>query len=585
MKLRLFHKFFFAFLAVGIAVVAIAGFLIERELRTYLTALIDDEIAAEAQIIALMPAGEIAKHAGVLAERARARVTLIDATGRVTADSERDNREMDNHLTRPEIEEARLKDVGKAIRYSLTLKKDMIYVAVPLREGSHTTGYIRLSRPLTEISLVTYGMGKTFFAIMLAIVAVSLTIALLFSLKMLFPIRGLAAFAGQVRTGNITGVLRIDSRDEIGQLAESINEMVAALQEKIQMADAEKRKLESVFSNMSEGVVVLDAENRIESFNQGMEEMTGRSHGDVTGKTLLEAFRNIPLHDALKRFEATREKAVQEITLGDENPVVMDVTISAVQDEDGGERKTMLVFHDVTRLKKLERIRTDFVANVTHEIRTPLTAIIGFVETLQQGAVDDRGKALEFLHTIHENAERLDRLVDDLLTLAGIESGETNFHLERLTIEDALGQALAVVAERISDKKLQFLKEIGQDLPPIRADRDRLTQILLNILDNAVKFTPEGGMITVTASPGAEEDLVVRIADTGIGISKGEIPRLGERFYRTDKTRSRGLGGTGLGLSIVKHLMKAHRGRMTIESALGRGTTVSLHFPIFQELT
>ena len=340
-----------------------------------------------------MPAGEIARHAGELAQRARARLTLIDATGRVTADSEPGSREMDNHLDRPEIQEARLKGVGKAVRYSLTLKKDMIYVAVPLREGSRTTGYIRLSRPLTEISLATYGMGKTVFAIILAIVGVSLTIALLFSLKMLSPIRRLAAFAGQVRTGNVAGALRIDSRDEIGQLAESINEMVAALQEKIRMADAEKRKLESVFSSMQEGVMVLDAENRIESVNRGLEEMTGRPHGDVIGKTLLEAFRNSKLHDALERFRKREETVCEEIGLGDHRPVMMDVTISAFRGETDGERKTMLVFHDVTRLKKLERIRTDFVANVTHEIRTPLTAIIGFVETLEQGALDDREKA------------------------------------------------------------------------------------------------------------------------------------------------------------------------------------------------
>jgi two-component system phosphate regulon sensor histidine kinase PhoR len=584
MKLHLFHKFFFAFLTVGIAVVAVAGFLIERELKADLTIRIGEETAVGARIIALMPAGEIARHAGELAERARARLTLIDVMGRVTADSERDDREMDNHLDRPEIQEARLKGVGKAVRYSLTLKKDMIYVAVPLQEGSRTTGYIRLSRPLTEIALATYGMGKTVFAIILAIVGVSLTIALLFSLKMLSPIRKLAAFAGQVRTGNISGTLRIDSRDEIGQLAESINEMVSALREKIRTTDAEKRKLESVFSSMREGVMVLDAENRIESVNRGMVEMTGRPHGDVIQKTLLEAFRNIKLHDVLERFRVKEETLCEEIGLGDYRPVMMDVTISAIRGETDAEQKTMLVFHDVTRLKKLERIRTDFVANVTHEIRTPLTAIIGFVETLQQGAIDDRGKTLEFLQTINENAQRLNRLVDDLLILTGIESGETNFHPERLTIGDALEQALAVVAERISEKKLKLFKEIRQDTPPIKADKDQLIQILLNILDNAVKFTPEGGTITVTASPGTEQDLLIRIADTGVGIPKGEIPRLGERFYRADKTRSRELGGTGLGLSIVKHLMKAHRGRMVIESSLGRGTTISLHFPIIREL-
>jgi len=336
---------------------------------------------------------------------------------------------------------------------------------------------------------------------------------------------------------------------------------------------------------MVEGILVLDPCKRIETINRGMEEIIGSRAGEIVGRTLLEAFRNIPLHDALERFRATREKVVQEITLEDEHPVVLDVTISAVQGKDGGEQKTMLVFHDVTRLKKLERIRTDFVANVTHEIRTPLTAIIGFVETLQQGAIDDRGKTLQFLQTIHENAQRLNRLVDDLLILTGIESGETGFHPDWLSIDGALDQALTVVAERISEKRLKLIKELRQDLPPIRTDGDRLTQILLNILDNAVKFTPEGGTITVSAFPGAEQDLIVRITDTGVGIPKGEISRLGERFYRADKTRSRELGGTGLGLSIVKHLMKEHQGRMVIESSPGHGTTVSLHFPYVQEST
>ena len=585
MKIRLFTKLLIAFVATGILVAAAAEFLIERQLKRGLIRWIEDEMTAEASIIALMPMEEIAKHAVELAERSRSRLTLIDALGRVTTDTDRRDVDMDSHLNRSEIQEARLKGKGASVRYSHSLKMDMLYVAFLLGDQKQPKGYIRLSRSLQEVTGSIDQLRQTVLQDLFLVVFFSLLIALLFSRRLISPIRKLAAFTEKARTGNISGQIRIESRDEIGALAENINGMVEVLHEKIRNADEERRKLQSVFTGMAEGIAVLDPRHRIETINRGMEEMIGSRSGEMIGRTLLEAFRNIPLHDALGRFEATGEKVVQEITLGNENPVVLEVTISAVQGENGGERKTMLVFHDVTRLKKLERIRTDFVANVTHEIRTPLTAIIGFVETLQQGAVDDRGKTLEFLKTIHENAQRLNRLVDDLLTLSGIELGETNFHLERLTMEDALGQALAVVAERISEKKLKLLKEIRQDLPPIRADRDRLIQILLNILDNAVKFTPEGGTITVTASPGAEEDLVVRIADTGIGISKGEIPRLGERFYRADKTRSRGLGGTGLGLSIVKHLMNVHQGRMVIESSLGRGTTVSLHFPLFKELT
>jgi two-component system phosphate regulon sensor histidine kinase PhoR len=585
MKTRLFTKLLLAFVATGVLVVTIAGFLIERQLKSDLIRWIENEMTAEANIISLMPMEEIAKQAVELAERSLSRLTLIDASGRVIADTDLSDVEMDSHLNRSEIQEARLKGNGSSIRYSHSLKMDMLYVAFLLGDRKQPKGYIRLSRSLQEVKDPIDQLRQTVMKDLILVVFFSLLIALLFSLRLISPIRKLAAFTGKARIGNVNGQIMIDSQDEIGALAGNINAIVEALQEKIRNADEERRKLHAVFTGMVEGIVVLDSRHRIETINHGMEEMIGPRSAEIFGRTILEAFRNIPLHDALERFRTTREKVVQEITLGDEKPTVMDVTISAVQGKDGGEQKTMLVFHDVTRIKKLERIRTDFVANVTHEIRTPLTAIIGFVETLQQGAIDDRRKALEFLRTIHENAQRLNRLVDDLLILTGIELGETNFLLERLTIEDALDQALAVVADRVSEKKLKLLKEIRQDVPPIRADRDRLVQILLNILDNAVKFTPAEGTITIMASPGAEGKLIVRIADTGVGIPKGEIPRLGERFYRADKTRSRELGGTGLGLSIVKHLMNAHQGQMVIESSLGRGTTVSLHFPLFQELT
>jgi two-component system phosphate regulon sensor histidine kinase PhoR len=581
MKLRLFHKFFIAFLMIGAAGLAVLGPLIAGKLKAEFTQRIEDEMVSAARIVALVPAGGIAGRVGALAAHARARVTLIDASGGVVADSGGVPGERDNHLNRSELQEARLRGKGSAVRYSQTLKQEMFYVAVPIREGSRTTGYVRLARPLAEITGAVDGMGRSISGIALATVASLLMIALLFSLKVLSPIGRLAAFTGKVSRGHVSGALRIESRDEIGELAENINHMAATLQEKIGRADTERRKLASLFSGMSEGVTVLDADNRIESVNRGMEEMTGRRPGEMVGRTILDAFRNVELQDLLERFLRNEATVCGEVDLGDDRPATMDVTISAVEGGADGERKTMLVFHDVTRLKKLERIRTDFVANVTHEIRTPLTAIIGFTETLQQGAFENPETARKFLRTIRENAERLNRLVDDLLTLSGLELGEVNLHPEGLRIEEAIDQVLAIVASRVSEKGLTIRKEIPGGLPLIRADRDRLVQIFLNILDNAVKFTPPGGSIAFTASPGDGGFLTVRIADTGIGIPKGEIPRLGERFYRADKTRSREMGGTGLGLSIVKHLMKASQGRIGIDSTLGHGTTVSLHFPIF----
>ena len=580
MTARLFYKLFGTYLVIAVLAVVIAGFFIERELRTGLTRWIEEDLMAETQIIALIPEGEIEKQSQALAERSRARVTLINARGLVTLDSNRQTKDLDNHLNRSEIQEARVKGKGTATRYSRTLKMDMLYVALPLYEGSHLKGYLRLSRPMLEVDRSVDKLRFSIFQVLLLIIILSMIVAFIFSMKVISPIQEIEAFTDKIRKGEVSGMLMIDSRDEIGQLSKNINDMVAELQEKIRVANEEKWKLRAAFASMAEGVMVLDSQNRIEGLNKGMAEMIGREYADIVGKTPIEAFRNIALQDALNRFRQAGEIVLEEITLGDENPMILDVNISAVKSLPGQDPKTMIVFHNVTRLKKLEQVRADFVANVTHEIKTPLTAIIGFVETLQQGAIDDRVKAQKFLLTIHENAQRLNRLVDDLLTLSSIELGETELHLEGLALDDVFETALTLISPRAALKNVRIQREVQPGLPMVRADRDRLVQILVNVLDNAVKFTPEGGSVSITASPEVQGSVVIKITDTGIGISKSELPRLGERFYRIDKTRSREMGGTGLGLSIVKHLMKAHEGSMEIESTLGKGTTVSLHFPV-----
>jgi two-component system phosphate regulon sensor histidine kinase PhoR len=310
-----------------------------------------------------------------------------------------------------------------------------------------------------------------------------------------------------------------------------------------------------------------------------METILGYPGENILGKTLLEAFLNADLQNALDRFRNNREPVIQEVSLGGKQPCIADVSITAVEDLPDGEAKTMLVFHDVTRLKKLEQMRTDFVANVTHEIRTPLTAIIGFLQTLLDGAMDDRETARKFLQTIANNAERLRRLVDDLLTLSSIELNETHLKLETLPVDDLVKSVIPMVESGAKEKRIQLEVAIPDVVPAVLADRDRAAQVLMNVLHNAVKFTPEGGNITVSAyEDEKEKSVILKVADTGIGIPTNEIPRLGERFSRVDKTRSRPLGGTGLGLSIVKHLMMAHGGKMEISSSLGKGTTVSLFF-------
>jgi two-component system phosphate regulon sensor histidine kinase PhoR len=305
--------------------------------------------------------------------------------------------------------------------------------------------------------------------------------------------------------------------------------------------------------------------------------LTGQ-YEDISGKTLMEAFRDVDLQKAFLKFKKTHAIVSEEVNLGSIEPVILNVSISSVHNYPG-EEKVMLVFHDVTRLKKLEKIRVDFVANVTHEIKTPLTAIIGYLETIQTGAASSDEDLKKFIDISLKQAGRLNRLVEDLLVISKIELGEIKFHFEDVSIRDAFEGTIPLIEAKAGLKKIKVHNNVQENLSYVWADRDRLTQILVNILDNAVKFTPEDGSVFIDAKQ-KDKYAVLTITDTGIGVPKEEIRRLGERFYRVDRSRSRDLGGTGLGLSIVKHLMQAHGGKIEIESQLGRGTKVSLYFPL-----
>jgi two-component system phosphate regulon sensor histidine kinase PhoR len=304
--------------------------------------------------------------------------------------------------------------------------------------------------------------------------------------------------------------------------------------------------------------------------------MLSVQYEDVFGKTIMEAFRSIDLQKAFVEFKSKGESVTREIVLGGAEPVILNTSISAVHGHPE-EEKTMIVFHDVTRLKKLEQIRADFVANVTHEIRTPLTAIIGYLETIKHGAINNVEETEEFIDIILKQAERLNRLVEDLLTISNIEMKETKLIFNDVSLNTIITNVISLVEAKAKSQNIAIRNNVSENLAPIKADRDKLTQIFVNVLDNAVKFTPDGGSVTIDVK---EEGAfrVVSVRDTGIGVPSDEIHRLGERFYRVDRSRSRDLGGTGLGLSIVKHLMIAHGGKMQIESQFGRGTQVSLYF-------
>jgi two-component system phosphate regulon sensor histidine kinase PhoR len=579
MRGKLFYKIFGTYLVIAVLAIGIVGFLAGSQIRAKLEQQIENELMAHAGLVDLYPLKEIQSRVEEIARIARARVTVIDREGKVIAETDKGAATLGSHLERPEIQEARVRGKGSATRYSRTLKEEMIYVALPIQKGSEIVGYLRLARTLGEVKKTIEEFTAILLQSFLIILVSSAAVAFLFSRRLTTPIRDMEHFTERLRRGETPGTLMIRSSDEIGLLAENINYMVDELQKRIAALQEEKAKVEAAFSSALDGILILDHQGRIEIVNRGMWAMIGERYRDIVGKTPLEAFRNLGLQKALDKYRSGDMPVSQEIELGDGEPVMLDVSITPVRGVDAAEGKTMLVFHDVTRLKKLERMRVDFVANVTHEIKTPLTAILGFVETLQEGAIEDRETAKKFLSTIARHAERLNRLVEDLLTISNIELGEMRFCFESVALSGVAQSVLHMIQLKAREKKIELTSAIPEDFPLISADRDRLSQILINVLDNAVKFTPEGGTVTLSAAQAAGNEVVVKIADTGIGVPRDEISRLGERFYRVDKTRSRELGGTGLGLSIVKHLMTAHKGRMEVESLLGRGTTVSLYFP------
>jgi len=578
MKKNLFYKIFFSYLVIISLSFLLLDLFLREEVEKNLTSQIETEMMSYAKIIDLSPREKITEQIGEMANISNCRVTLIDARGKVFADSEKDVTQMENHSNRPEVQEARLKGSGISVRFSSSLNIDMLYVAVTIRNGEKINGYVRLARPLHDVQKVIQKMYESILGASAIAVIVSLLIALFISYRLAEPIRAMERFTEKLRQGEPVGAILLNTADETKKLADNINFLVEELKDKIRIANEEKSKLMTALTSMTEGVLIINAQGLIEFVSPVLGDMLSVRYEDVFGKTLMEAFRSAELQKILTEFKRTGENITREITLDMVEAVILNVSVSAVHGYPQ-EDKTMIVFHDVTRLKKLEKVKEDFVANVTHEIRTPLTAIIGYLETIKNGAIGNIDETKKFVDIILNQAERLNRLVEDLLTLSHIELKELKFNFENVSINAAITNVISLVEAKAKEKKITIHNNVRENFPMIRADKDKLTQIFVNILDNAVKFTPESGRITIVAKE-ADAYTAVSISDTGIGVPRDEIQRLGERFYRVDRSRSRDLGGTGLGLSIVKHLMIAHGGRMEIESELGRGTTVFLLFPL-----
>jgi len=528
------------------------------------------------------PPGGVQRLAREYGAKLRARVTVIAVDGTVLADSEQDPegvRGMENHAGRPEVRAALAGGVGSHLRRSRTLDLEMLYVAVPLDPGAGVRGVLRLALPLTEVAETSASIRRSVAAGALLAFGVALGVGLFTSRRVTRPMSQMQAVAHRMAEGHFDRKAPVAGEDEVAELGRALNLMASRLKEKIEDLEREQGKVAAILDRMVEGVVALDSLGRLLLMNPAARAIFDLRRDPVEGRPLAELIRQKEIFDLVEACRACRpgESCRREVEIGP--PINRILEAHAVPVHFGPDRTgSLLVLHDITALRRLEQVRTEFVANVSHELRNPLTAIKGYLETLLDGALDEPATARRFLEIAHTHADRLGRLVDDLLQLSDIETGRVVLAPAPLVLQDVARDVSAIFANPASRKRLTLLNRVPPDLRA-RADRDRLVQILVNLVDNAVKYTPEGGRVTLGATPGASGFVQLWVADTGIGIPSTDLPRITERFYRVDKARSRELGGTGLGLAIVKHLVQAHGGELRIESEVGRGTTVRFTLP------
>ncbi len=508
-----------------------------------------------------------------LTENMQNRITVIADDGEVLGDSDRDWPEllnMVNHRTRPEISAAFETGFGQSVRYSTTLRIDMLYVAKPLRDDTGTIGFVRVALPLTAVRTAV----RTNLHTILWAGIIGLVLALLFGIGiarlLTRPIRAITRAVNDLAAGKSDVKIPVYGPDELSQLASTINRLNGQLTVTIRELANEKSKLSTIIEGMTEAVIALDEKNIVEFYNPAAQRILDFPDA-TTGRNLLEVSRIYELANLIDETRLAEEPLQREIELIGLEPKHFQASATLLANQG-----IIIVLSDISRLKQLEKIRREFVANVSHELRTPLTLIQGNIETLKG---EKNPKAIErSLATIERHSERLNRLLTDLLDLSSIEQDEAKFSFRKVDLKTIIKRSVANFTKQAQAKHQTLKVQTEPELSSVSADPDRLDQVLSNLLDNAIKFTPDGGKIVVRALP-QNTYVRVEVIDNGPGIPEEDQPRIFERFYRVDKARSRELGGTGLGLAIVKHIIEAHNGKVWVESVLDRGSKFCFTLP------
>jgi two-component system phosphate regulon sensor histidine kinase PhoR len=546
----------------------------------------EESLFARARLAELQLAGGAARADGAavdslcktLGAAASTRFTVVLASGKVIGDSNADPGAMANHADRPEIGRALAGEAGSSVRFSDTEKTRMMYVAVPVRTDGRVVGVIRASVPLTMVDESLRGMYARIFAGLIAIALIAGAVSYFIARRIGRPLRDLREGVERFEREGLSYRIPVSRYEEIGSIASLMNELAERLDERIHVEGRQLGEQEAVFSGMVEGLIVVDPTERVTRINRSAARFLGVRPDDALGKSIQEIVRSPYLQEFVKKTLSTTEPVEGDIVIrGEREERFLQAHGALLLDDEGAKIGAVVVLNDVTRLQRLEGVRRDFVANVSHELKTPITSIKGFVETLRDGAMRNPAEAGKFLEIVAKQADRMNSIIEDLLLLSRVEQDtrEAKVALERAPLKGVILEAVQVCEPKARAKDIRITVDCPDGLDA-RINAALLEQAIINLIDNAIKYSDPGRPVSIEAADRGGE-VTVSVRDQGAGIEPEHLSRIFERFYRVDKARSRKLGGTGLGLAIVKHIVQAHGGTVAVESAPGEGTTFSIH--------
>lgn len=502
------------------------------------------------------------------------RVTFIAADGTVLGESDYDRATMDNHLYRTEVQQALDQGSGSSIRYSVTARTDVMYVALALQEIAAPVRIARLALPLVEVQAELTRLNRMILTTALVAIGLAVALAFLIADRTTSPVRQLTMMAQRVAAGDLSARLLPTTEDEVGQLTRAFNVMTEKLQDQINALTTEQTRLNAILDHMADGVIIVDTEGVVQRLNPAATQILDVTPETAVGSTFSALARHHRLIELWLRCQRTQEEQRDAIELDHDKGLFLQVIITPQQTP--ATPGYLVIMQDLTRIRRLETIRRDFISNVSHELRTPLASLTALVETLQEGAIEDPVIRQRFLGHIERELTAMTQIVEELLELSRIESNRAPFFMQPTPVETLVAGPVERMLPQAERAGLTLTAELPADLPPVMADAERIQRVMTNLLHNAIKFTPAGGRIVVSAQRETGK-VVIAVSDTGVGIAEEDLSRIFERFYKADRARSS--GGTGLGLAIAKHIVQAHRGQIWVKSVEGHGSTFYFSLP------